>query len=174
MYMCGQGLLNNKQSAQALTNQRREYFQPAVPFHVSSCHIPNPFLPMQQLPDALRMTEERKLSNTNTIKLSGNLIGLLSRGTVAFLLWGDNESHHSLLGWKKGASSVVIVCVCTCICVYAHASSLWGFFLVRWGPISKQHSATTKKDRSPTEYSLGEMSEKYCSLNQAKVQILTL
>lgn len=51
MHMCGQGLLNNKQSAQALTNQRREYFQPAVPFHVSSCHIPNPFLPMQQLPE---------------------------------------------------------------------------------------------------------------------------
>lgn len=57
--------------------------------------------PPEQLPDVLQRTEERKLSNTNTIKLSGNLIGQLSRGTVAILLWGDNESHQSLLGWKK-------------------------------------------------------------------------
>lgn len=49
---------------------------PAVPFQASSCHS-HSILPVQQLPDALRMTEERKLWNTNTIKLSANLIGLL-------------------------------------------------------------------------------------------------
>lgn len=116
----------------------------------------NPALTVQQLPDALRMTEERKLSNTNTIKLSGNLIGLLSRGTVAILLWGDNESHHSLLGWKKGASSAVVVCECARVCVFTHACVCLWASLVRWGPISKQHSALTKPERSPTEYSLGE------------------
>lgn len=39
--------------------------------------------------------------------------------------------------------------------------------------MSKQHSALTKPERSQAEYNLGEIAEKFSSLNQTKVQILT-
>lgn len=144
---CGKGLLNSypKDSPTMGGND----FSQLCLLTIRSCHSSNPALTIQQLPDALWMTEERKLSNTNTIKLSGNLIGLLSRGTVAILLWGDNESHHSLLGWRKKASSVVVVSVCAFVCACMHVC-LWAS-LVRWGPISKQHSALTKPERSSIE-----------------------
>lgn len=68
--------------------------------------------PTRQLPNVLAMTEERKLSNTNKIKLSGNLIGLLRGDAAAILLWGDNESHHSLLGWEETGAAVETQCIC--------------------------------------------------------------
>lgn len=103
----------------------------------------------QQLPDALRMTGERKLWSSNTIKLSGNVIGQLIGVLWPRLLWGDNESHHSLLGWKKrglpcgdGEWGCVCVCVCAHPCVCSVVSS------VQWGSMSKQQCALTKLRRS--------------------------
>lgn len=99
------------------------YFQPTVTFHVSTCHFPNRSIPEQQLPDALPMTEERKLLNINTIKLSGNLIGLLRIGTA----WPScfeaimRVIIPSCVG-EHGASSVAVVCIHVCasvgICVF--------------------------------------------------------
>lgn len=102
----------------------RESFKPAVPSRPGSPNLR--VLLAQQLPDALWMTGERKLWSSNTIKLLGNIIGRLIGVLWLLQLRGDNESHHSLLGWKKRSLScgdVEWACACTYMCLLCYICS---------------------------------------------------
>lgn len=109
----------------------KEPFNSLAEWKTTGCAFPARFskatvLLAQQLPDALWMTGERKLWRTNTIKLLGNIIGRLMGVLWLLELRGDNESHHSLLGWKKRSLScgdAEWACVCTYMCLFCYICS---------------------------------------------------
>lgn len=111
---------------------------------------------------------KRKLSNTNTIKLSGNLIGCW--GGTPWPSYFEAIMRVIIPSWARRKGPVwvnVRIRAPTRVCLRV-------VFLVRRGPISKQHSALTKPQRYPPEYGLEQICEKFSSLNQAKVQTLSL